>query len=442
MSLAVLQVHHETHGLDAVEQWARRVPDVARHITTAHRVRGAVVLSTCNRVELYVDCSNRELPALRRCAMRWNSGCDDVADDALVTPSVITDEHAVLTHLFRVAAGLDSMVVGEREVAGQLRRALTAAVDAGGVGYRLTEAIERALTTSRKVSQIPGLATAGRSVVAVALDVAAITSGPALLVGTGAYAGASLAALRERGVDDVAVHSASGRAEAFADRHQTQAVPGDCLLDAAARSSVVVACRGTGQPTLSADDVAAIMRRRDGQPLTIVDLSLASDVEAAAADVAGVSLVTLATVREHAPELAAGQLATAETMVATGVAKLEDVLAGRVMDPAVVALQELITSMVDDEVARLPHRVMEREETAHALRRLAARLIHQPRVRARQAALDGRAEEYLAGLAAVHGINPPSDEQRLDPDQLDAGTCPVTGMSLKDLGEGRAADTA
>ncbi|WP_258935343.1 hypothetical protein [Nesterenkonia pannonica] len=136
---------------------------------------------------------------------------------------VLVDDDAV-SHLFEVGAGLDSAVIGEREIAGQVRRSLTEAQEAGTVSANLTKLFETATRTAKDVGARTALGARGRSIVSVALDIAGDIRGGsdafypganALLIGTGAYAGTTLAQLAERGVQDISVFSGSGRAEAF-----------------------------------------------------------------------------------------------------------------------------------------------------------------------------------------------------------------------------------
>lgn len=444
MSLHLISVHHAEHGLAAVEAVTPSVPGLGQRLVADDAVRGAVVLATCNRVEVYVDA---DAPADRvagrvRDALGAHEG-----------PLRIREDAAALRHLFDVGAGLDSMVVGEREIAGQLRRALKAAHRDGTSSGLLTETIEQALRTSRKVAHLTRLATTGRSVVSVGLDMLARdwARTRVLLIGTGAYAGAVVAALRDRGCTDVSVFSSSGRADAFVASHPGTRVAEPELAAAVASADVVLTCRGLGRPILTADLLAAATAGR-ATPLAILDLAVARDVERAAGRLPGVLLVDLPTIQRHVPDASRREVGRARSLVDEGVRDLVTRLKGREMDPAVVALRDTVESMVADEVARLPQgRPVTGEEAAHALRRLAARLVHVPSVRARKAAQEGRSGEYLSALSELWGIEPPTVhpvlsnlevetgmERAVDaavpPDSLDCDTCPITGLRLSDLG--------
>lgn len=448
MALHLYSIHHADHGIDAVERAARGVPGLGRTLVESHPgVEGAVVLATCNRVEVYVDAAASD-------------GLDDVVVRALggVLPR---RKHAteVLWHLFEVGAGLDSMVVGEREIAGQLRRALREAQAEHTATFLLTESIEQALRTSRRVAHLTGLAATGRSVVGVGLDRLRRDwrTTRVVLAGTGAYAGAVVAEVTGRGCERIVVHSARGRADRFAVSHPGVVPASGALTDALLDADVLVTCRGTGDPALTTTDAIELQQRRAGRHLEVVDLALARDVEVGVGGVPGVTLLDLPTIQRHVPDATARAVAEAQELVAGGVDALVVRLRGRQMDPAVVALRDAVSALVEDEVARLPdERPLTAAEAAHALRRLAARLVHVPSVRARKAAEEGRGQQYLEALTEVYGpaagvrrpvlrnleLGPDTERPLGRPksdlaDDLDDGECPYTGYTLDDLGTPR-----
>jgi glutamyl-tRNA reductase len=337
-----------------------------------------------------------------------------------------------------------------------VRRALTAAREEGTTSPLLEQTLQHATRTSRQVAVETDLARAGRSVVSVALDLAAarfaaltcerdVAAPPAdphegpvphgswaghrtLLVGTGSYAGASLAALRERGAQDVAVWSASGRAEAFAASHHVTVADAD-LTTALAAADLVVTCRGTGTPVLDVATVSAAAARRPAGAgsLVLVDLALHNDVDPAVAALPDVILVDLATVREHAPATTAAELVRARTIVAEGVRTLAETTAERRMDAAVVALRTKVADAVAAELDRLPAEgTVSAERAAQALRRLAARLVHEPTILARSAGREGRTEEHLRALEVALGVRVPTPDEAADeadePDETDEPT--------------------
>lgn len=414
MTFSVFSIQHDRHGLPEVERASIALVDAQAWLSSAPQVRGAVVLRTCNRVEVMFD-SDRPHNELRSLV---NQHFD-------VPPmwQTFLGEKA-LVHLFRVASGLDSMVIGEREIAGQLKRALQDAKAGGHTSLLLTIVIEEALRTSRKVANHTGLEAAGRSVVSVGLDRLHIDdweSERVLLVGTGSYAGAVIAALRARGVRHITVHSSSGRGAEFAETHELSHA--ECFHGALAGATLVVTCRGHGGFAVTRQAVAAL-----GRDLRLLDLSLIRDVDPAVAELPGVTLVDLSVVQDAVQPEWAADTASAELLVEAGVAEALTKLRSRVVDPAVVSLRETVMALVEDEVQRLPSRDLTHDDATRALRRLATRLLHVPSSRARLAAEEGRTEAYLEAMAELYGIAVPHPRKPLEKCE-----CPVTGLRVSDL---------
>src|SRR6478736_4677784 len=186
-------------------------------------LQGAVVISTCNRFEAYLDLAAPEGSSpveVVHEAVRAVGAVAGLDAAELRTTFGFVHGNAVAGHLFSVASGLESVVVGEGEIAGQVRRSLEQARSDGTTTPELERLFQRASQTSRRVKNETGIGGEGRSLVRLALDLAEsrITDWAqtrVLLVGTGRFAGASLAALRDRGVTDVRVHSPSGRGAKF-----------------------------------------------------------------------------------------------------------------------------------------------------------------------------------------------------------------------------------
>ncbi|WP_169166782.1 glutamyl-tRNA reductase [Cellulomonas taurus] len=407
MVLLSLAASHQDLDLSVLERLSADAHAVGREVVSGLApISGAVVLATCNRFELYLDVDDTADPesvdvaaaaAMSVVAERSGYPAQRVSD--ALTPVTGT---AVAEHLFAVASGLESMVVGEREIAGQVRRALTTARRDGTTTSGLEGLFQAASRTSRAVGAHTGLGAAGRSVVGVALDLveAALPDWSqvrCLLIGTGSYAGASLAAVKARGCTDITVYSASGRAGRFAADRGVDAATSD-LAGALAGIDLVVACSGAAGSLLDADTV----RRGTGGPLAVVDLALQHDVDPEVGTLPGVTLVGLATVAEHAPGDTSATVADARRIVAEEVHTFESELRTREWDPPVVAERRRVMA----ELARVSAQLSPR--SARSLRRRVRTAMHKPTVRARTAARVGDTASYAAGLAELAAIDVPA----------------------------------
>lgn len=404
----VYSIKHDRQGLAEVERASAQVAGLTERVLAKPGVRGAVVMATCNRVEVLADVDGPHLRPL----------LDDHFDADLGWDLSIGEP--ALRHVFEVAAGLDSMVVGEREIAGQLRRALTEAQREGRASLTLSVALEEALKTSRQIANQTSLDATGRSIVTEGLALLGPlewAEAQVLLVGTGSYAGAVVAQLRRRGARAVSVHSGSGRAEAFASSHGIAVAPD--LGQALRAADVVVTCRGRG---------AVVFPEQVTPGTRLLDLSLVRDVDRGVAAMADVTVVDLTVIQRSISPALRYDDSAARQLIEAGMGRTLAKLRGRVVDPAVTQLRETVLAMVDDEVSRLPNRDLTTEDAAQALRRLATRLLHLPSSRAREAAEAGRADQYLVALQELYGI-----EHGPQPDELDAGRCPVTGFTVDDL---------
>lgn len=248
--LICLTASHKNADFTALE--ALSTADAAQLPTAfaAHpAVDGAVVVSTCNRFEVYLDvateASGTEIDAVEAAGIAQSAAAEALGFHHPESLEPLADARAA-EHLFAVAAGLESVVVGEGEIAGQVRRALSSAQQAGTTSPHLERLFQRASETQRSIKNQTGIGEAGRSIVRLALDLASarvdFAETRVLLVGTGRFAGVSLAELRRRGVRHVEVWSPSGRGDGFARSHAIGHVDARDAALAAASADVIVTC--------------------------------------------------------------------------------------------------------------------------------------------------------------------------------------------------------
>jgi len=401
--LFCLTANHRNTEFDVLDRISRVADDTASELLAVHGfVRGAVVLATCNRFEAYLELDEpltAAVPLARQALfdiLETRAG-DDA--ETLRSSAVTLAGDEVVRHLFAVSSGLESMVVGEEEISGQVQRALIAAREAGTASGGLEHAFQRAARATRELRAKADLGAAGRSLARLALDlvdsrVPDWATARVLLVGTGSYAATTIAALQARGAGDIRVFSATGRAARFAARYGVRAEAE--LRPAIADAEIVITC--TARYTVTTADIADASRR------LIVDLGLPRNVDPAVGALPGVELLDLELIGRHAslPELGAG----AHEHVATAAAEFA---AERAAAPAIVALRGHIQEALDAELDRLRLRGGDARAEA-ALRHLAGVLAHAPSVRARELAAEGRLAEFEAALETLFGIGIASAE--------------------------------
>ena len=402
--LLCLSSNHRNASFELLEKLSFGAPGATvALVQSSDFVTGAVVLATCNRFEAYLDIDE---PLTAASAVAVASMLSAVGEASDVSPeelrSSITVHHGpdVAAHLFAVTSGLESVVVGEDEISGQVSRALDRARADGTTSRDLERLFQRATHTSRGVKNHTALGGRDRSLVRLALELASSrvadwSGSSVLIVGTGQYAATTVTALRDRGARDIRVYSPTGRGTAFAVKYGLS-TSDDFDVD------VVISC--TANAVLGVDRFPGTRRR------VVIDLGLPRNVEPAVGRIEGVQLLDLETVRLHAPldELTAHE--DARSLVSTAAAEFT---AEALAEPAVVALRTHVFELLDAEIARARARGAG-DETEAALRHLAGVLLHAPSVRARELAASGSLNDFVNGLESVYGITPAEPLRRED----------------------------
>jgi glutamyl-tRNA reductase len=414
--LMVLGAGHHDVNLTQLENLAECADSVrsALHEAAAGpdgAIAGSVVLSTCNRLEIYID------------AVRFHDAVG-VVTGALASATAMAAEHAqdwlrvrvgaaVATHLFTVAAGLDAMVVGEVEIAGQVARAHRRAESEVTLTPELHRLFRSAARTAKAVAAQTRIGAEGRSVASVALDIAVRRLGPldgrsALIVGTGSYARVVATVLRARGCTDLAVHSPSGRTDAFAVTHQATAVDHGELAAVLGSVDLLVAASGRGS-SLDAGKLGQALAQRN-RPLLAVDLALHHDIPDSLRALPGVEVIDLHSIAGSVRPAHGEEMRAAQHIVLAAVSRFQQELTERTVDPAVVALRSHVFAAVDAEVRRLRRKYdgQVADDVERAIRRVTSSLLHTPTIRARELARDGSGEDYLRALHTLFGIEVPS----------------------------------
>jgi glutamyl-tRNA reductase len=441
MNLLVVGASHRTADVALLEQLTvptTDLPGMLGALLRREHVTEVVVLSTCNRVEMYAGVTSfhggvADLSA----ALAERAGLDP---GSLASHLYVHWDADAVTHALRVAAGLDSMVAGEAQILGQVREAYGAAAAADATGRLLHEVMQQALRVGKRVHAETGIDAAGRNIVTAALTTAAGAIGSlegrrALVIGAGSMGGLALATLTRAGAGPRFIANRdTGRAHRLAAAYDAQPVGMDALAATMATVDIVVTVTASTQPVLAASTVqAALAHRPAGRgPLVICDLAVPRDVEPAAAELPGVLLLDLERLADTVPEASTAEVTAAERIVAAESAAIGSALRDTQIAPTVAALRARADEVVAAELDRLAHRCpdltdQQRAEVAHAVHRLVQRLLHQPTVRVRQLAAEPGGESYAAVLAELFDLQLPTPRRAdelpaLEPNAYDVRT--------------------
>jgi glutamyl-tRNA reductase len=411
MVLVLVGASHHDVSLDELDRLSSAGDALAHRLVTASDdVKGAVVLSTCNRFEVYLDLArfHDAVDAVTQ-TIAQQSGMET---DAVVNSMRVVVGTSVAQHLFSVASGLESMVVGEDEIAGQVRQALAISHSEGTTTPSLERLLQRALATSKSVTSTTGLGAAGRSIVTVGLDVleerhGPVAGRPALVLGTGAYARVVVSALARRGCTDIRVFSSSGRAAQFSHTHDVTAVELGELGTVLGDVELVAACSGAPHHIVDRSLLEAAGLPGSARVVPVLDLALSPDVAPDARDDASIDVIDLNVIRQFAPEEHAAAVLEAQRIVLEAVRSFEEGETGRGADHAVVAMRTHVMGIINEEIERISTRVDQEtaEEVARALRRVSNAILHTPSVRAQELARTGDFAEYSRAVHTLFGID-------------------------------------
>jgi glutamyl-tRNA reductase len=426
VSVLLFGVSHRSAPVSVLEQLSTDESEqvkIVDRLMQSPLVTEAMMLSTCNRVEVYavVDAFHGGLSAIGQ-VLAEQSG---MTVSELTKYAYVRYSEAAVEHLFAVAGGLDSAVVGEQQVLGQVRRAYASAETNRTVGRTLHELAQRALAVGKRVHSETGIDAAGASVVSVALGMAdtkldGLHGKTAVVIGAGAMGALSATHLTRAGVEHVYVVNRSlPRAQRLARKIRESGAAAEALsLEklpvALADADVVVSCTGAVSPVVSLADVhnaLAAASRDTGQPLVICDLGMPRDVDPAVSGLPGVVVIDMERVqREPSARAAAADAEAARHLVSAEVATY---LAGQRMaevTPTVTALRQRAADVVEAELLRLDNRLpdleaAQRDEVARTVRRVVDKLLHAPTVRIKQLASAPGGDSYAEALRELFELN-------------------------------------
>ncbi len=424
MAILTLGVSFRRAPIELLERLAyadEDLPKAYRHALDAEGVREAVILSTCNRVEVHADVVGYHpgFLALKRLLVETRG----IDPDELAEPLYSHWEQDAADHLFSVAAGLDSMVLGETQIHAQVREALRQADAEGASGPVLTGLFHAAIRAGRRVRSETALGAAPDAFVAVGTAMAEEALGDlegrnAVVVGAGQMAALTVKHLRQRGAGTVRILNRShDRARALAERtnaeHGALSGLGEALVDA----DLLVSATGAVGTVVSADTVRSSMSARPDRPLVLVDLAVPRDVDPACDDIAGVHRFDIVALRgrlsEVSEETAAG-IARAHEIVSEEVHRFVVRRRGDALSPLIKALRRRGEDVVATELKRYAARLGDLTADEHAAveglaRGIAAKLLHDPIVELKERSEPGTEGRHAKALAELLGIDAPTE---------------------------------
>lgn len=449
MSVLVVGLSHRTAPMPVLERatlTTAAARDLELELCRGEFVAEAVVLSTCNRLEVYAEVS------------KFHGGVAGIGT-ALATATglpleelsdhlYVHYEDAAVRHLFTVVSGLDSMAVGEAQVLGQVRAALRDAQKNGAAGRSVGHLMQNALRVGKRAHSETRLDRAAPSLVEAGLERASMVLGDAagapaapraLVIGAGAMSGLAATTAQRAGVAEIIVCS---RTEARA-RRVAEGVGGTALpmaqLDVALQAAdVVITCAGAGGYLVDAGAAAAAQRARGGRAQVYVDLALPRDVDPAVAELDAVTLVDLEVLgRDLATRGLDEDLADVRVLIDQEVAAYLAAQRAEAVAPTVVALRAHARSVVEAELARLESRLEDvdervRAELARTLHRVVEKLLHTPTVRMKELAAEPGGSSYAEALRALFGLGTVPPDGVLPPESvppLPADPMPAQGRS-------------
>ncbi len=431
MSVLVVGLSHKSAPVATLELAAvsgDTLTKLLRDVVQAEPVAEAFVVSTCNRVEVYADVD------------RFHAGvtaiCELLARHCGVPPHELTPhlyvhyEERAVSHLLAVAAGLDSMVVGEDQILGQVRSAVKLAAEHGTAGRVLGELGQLALRTGKRARAETGIGRAGLSLLSEAVELAAARLGPVapgpdplagrdvLIVGAGSMSAlAATTAARSGAASIVVANRTREHAERLAASVSTTVTKITGLADlpaAMAAADVLISCTGAAGQVITRDMVsAALTARKAPGPFVVLDLAMPRDVEPAAASLPGVVLIGMDQLSEHATAIRGDDVAAVRAILEAELAAYQSAVDAARVAPTVVALRAKAAKVVDAELARLAGRLSAdglsgraTDEIAQTVRRVVDKLLHAPTVRVKELAGSPGGEEYAAALRVLFDLDP------------------------------------
>lgn len=446
MTLLVVGLSHRSAPIDLLERTtldeSRRVA-LRDQLGEAGQVGEFVVVSTCNRTEVYAD------------VQTFHGGVNEIggaiAEVTDLDPMVLRDhlyvhhEDRAVSHTFKVACGLDSMAIGEGQILGQLRTALRQGQTDAEVGPELNALFQRALRVGKRAHAETEIDSVSLSLVSAGLREVERVLGPladlsVLVVGAGAMSSLAVATLTRTGAGRVTIaNRTDAKAEHLARSYDAHAVPWADRDGAFAAADVVITCTGAAGRIVTRETAEATLAARSGRPQVYVDLALPLDVDPAVDEVPGATVVGLQRL---------GELLASDGAVPAQVQQVRDLVVEEVegylsarrvqaVAPTLAALRRRAASVVDAELERLDSRLPEldeasRKQVALTVHRVVEKLLHTPTVRVKEMADKDVTGSYAEALHRLFDLDPTTVAAVSSATVGDHDDLPGTGSGARD----------
>lgn len=413
----VIGLNHKSAPISLRERLAVSSSDLLDWLPSAAQdlgLRELVLLSTCNRVEL-ISCEPvAESDALRFFANRSGVDASELRDHFYVK----TGDEAVL-HVFRVASSMDSLVVGEAQILGQLKQAFSTSRDCGFVGSRLEAMMARAFSAAKRVRTETSIGSSSVSIASAAVDLSkkifgSLENCTVLLIGAGKMAELAARHLRANGIQEMLVINRTfSRAEEIARKYGSKALAFETLSDAAPLADIVVTSTGSHEPIIRTKDVQDYMHRRKNRPMFFIDIAVPRDVEAAVNQVDGAFVYDI----DDLQQVVASNLVDrsreaqrAEAIIQQELAKFLDRVHELHVVPTIVRLQDSVELMRLSEIERMRSRLgpltAEQEAAIDSLTRgIVNKVLHTPITALKAAAKSQEAETFVQSAERLFGLS-------------------------------------
>jgi glutamyl-tRNA reductase len=422
--LLALGVSHKTAPLELRERMALtegRAVGVLSDLVDRPEVLEAAAISTCNRTELYVYAS--DAVGAEAAALGILSREASTQPTELVGHLYSLRASDAADHLLRVTAGLDSMIIGEAEIQGQVKRAYELSLVEGATGPVLNRLFRTALAAGKRARSETGISERSMSIPSVAVELARRTLGElgdrrVLVVGAGETAELTARALAAKGVDAIFIANRHyDRAIGLAERFGGEAVRFEDLPEELVGADIVVTSTGSPHHVVEREALAEVMAMRDGRPLLLIDLAVPRDIHPGCRGVAGASVYDmddLQSLVERNVSSRQAEARQAELILRAELGRFDSWLAAQDVTPTIAALRERADEVVARVLAENDERWegltgADRERLATASRAIAARLLHEPTLRLKRDAGEPDAYNRVTVLRELFGLDPASD---------------------------------